>query len=188
MVEIDAVVGRDNIRPLKRSEYDRLVELGAFGDERLELLRGMLVARSPQGSRHAEAVRRLTRILLQALGERATVGPQVPFAALPDSEPEPDLSVVPPGDYSDHHPSQALLIIEVADESLRKDRSVKAPIYAENGVADYWIVNLRSNVIEAYRAPVEGVYTSVTTYAPAARIPLLAFPEIGIAVAEVIPR
>ena len=66
---------------------------------------------------------------------------QLPFAASDDSEPEPDLVLVPPRRYADRHPRQAYLLIEVADSSLDHDRETKAPLYASSGVPEYWIVD-----------------------------------------------
>src|SRR5450631_1217800 len=100
------------IRPLRRVEYDQLVALGAFQDERIELLDGALVAMSPIGAPHSSAVQKLTRLLVLALVGCAEVRPQLPFAALEFSEPEPDLAVVPLGDYDTEHPAQAHLVIE----------------------------------------------------------------------------
>src|SRR6185295_14352342 len=102
-------------RPLRRAEYDHLVSLGAFENERIELLDGLLVPMSPIGPPHSSAVQELTTLLVVAFLGRATVRIQLPFAALALSEPEPDVAVVPLGDYAKAHPNSAHLIIEVAE-------------------------------------------------------------------------
>src|SRR5688572_1838313 len=96
------------IRPLFRDEYDKLAALGAFEDERLELLEGVLVEMSPPGPPHASSVDKLTMLLVPAVVGRAIVRVQGPFAAENISEPEPDLMVMQPGDYASGHPEQAL--------------------------------------------------------------------------------
>ena len=106
------------IRPLRRVEYDQLVQLGAFKDERIELLEGALVAMSPIGTAHCSSVRKLNELLVLALHGRATVSCQLPFAALEFSEPEPDFAILPLSDYDADHPSEAYLIIEVSESSL----------------------------------------------------------------------
>lgn len=111
------------IRPLKRAEYLKLAETGTFDGERVELLYGRLVTLSPQRERHAYSVTQLTHLLIRALGERARTRIQMPFLAPHESVPEPDVAVVPPGDYLDAHPAVAYLIVEVADSSLRVDRA-----------------------------------------------------------------
>jgi len=85
-------------------------------------------------------------------------------AAGDDSEPQPDVAVVPKGDYRAAHPAHALLLIEVADSSLKKDRTVKARLYAERGVPEYWIVDLRGGVIEVHSDVVNGAYARITPY------------------------
>ena len=82
------------VRPLRRNEYDALVALGVFQDERVELLDGSLVAMSPVGQPHSSAVQKLTELLLPGLLGRATVRVQSPFAAHDLSEP--DLSLRAP--------------------------------------------------------------------------------------------
>jgi Uma2 family endonuclease len=171
-------------RPLRRREYDRLVEAGAFDDERIELLAGMLVAVSPQGAEHAVVVNELVVLLAGLLAGRAIVRGQSPLALSDESEPEPDVAVVPPGHYRDEHPAQALLVIEVADSSLRRDREVKAELYACAGVAEYWVVNLVDRVVEVSRTAVEGHYVDVSRLGAGQTLRPVAFPDVAIGVSE----
>jgi Uma2 family endonuclease len=156
--ELEAIA--QDVRPLRRAEYDKLVELGAFQDERIELLRGVLVRMSPIGARHSSSLTRLNVILVQALSDRATIRVQLPFAALDDSEPEPDFAIVPRGEYDREHPSAAYFIVEISDASLATDRGAKLRLYAECGVPEYWIVNLVDQVIEVYSEPKDGAYAT----------------------------
>ena len=148
----------ERIRPLKRVEYDRMVDAGLFVDERIELLRGVLVEMSPQGTGHADAVARMLRLCYEQLGRAYEIRPQLPFAASDDSEPEPDVMISPRGDYRKAHPERALLLIEVADSSLTKDRRIKAAIYAEVGVPEYWIVAVPAEEIEILSERMDGEY------------------------------
>lgn len=142
-----------------RSEYDRLVALGAFHDERIELLRGQLVTMSPQGEPHAGITAWFMQALVRALDPSYEVRAHSPFAASDDSEPEPDVSVSCP--EGGGHPRSALLIIEVSDSSLRIDRSIKAGIYARNGVPEYWIVDVQARAIEIRTQPADDGYAHV---------------------------
>src|SRR5688572_1840129 len=112
----------ETVRPLRRREYEKLAELGLFEGERIELIEGAIVRMSPHGPAHDSTIDRLTELLVIALRGRARVRVQGAFAASDDSEPEPDVAVIPPRDYDDAHPTEAWLIIEVADTSLAKDR------------------------------------------------------------------
>src|SRR5262245_21534744 len=96
----------ERLRRFTGEEYDKLVALGYFAGEKVELLRGMIVTMSPSEVPHAWAIQRLTRLLPVALGERADVRVQSTFKAL-DSRPEPDIVVVPITGYTGEHPSFA---------------------------------------------------------------------------------
>lgn len=172
-------------RPLRRAEYDRLVALGAFEDERVELLHGVLVDMSPNDPAHASPIERLNMLLVPALVGRALVRIQLPIVAHDESEPEPDVAVVPLGSYRAEHPAQAHLIVEVALSSLNKDRKVKAPLYAASGFPEYWIVNVPDRVVEVHRAPSAGAYASVEVRREGEALRPLAFPDVVIDVAEI---
>lgn len=166
------------VRPLRRAEYDKLVSLGTFEGERIELIAGELRRMSPIGPPHTSTVDRLTELLVLALVGRARVRVQGSFAAGELSQPEPDVSVLPLGDYDSAHPEVAHLIIEVADSSLRYDRGEKAQLYASCGVPDYWVVNLVERVVEVHRQPGAAGYEHVSTYGREERLQLLAFPNV----------
>jgi Uma2 family endonuclease len=182
--EIAVGILPDRVRPLRRDEYDRMVAVGLFADEKVELLRGVLVAMSPQDPRHAEPVQRLTHVLVKALGEAAAVRIQLPLALSHDSEPEPDVAIAPQGDYSSAHPALAFLVIEVAVASARKDRGLKAALYAEAGVPEYWVVDVPARLVEVHTEPASGAYTRLTPYRPGESIRPVAFPDRAIAVAD----
>ena len=176
----------DEIRPLRRAEYDRLVELGAFDDERVELLEGWLVEMSPVGPLHSATVQRLHTLLVSALGGRAMVFAQSPFAALDTSEPEPDVFAVPVGNYNQAHPSRAYIVIEVADHSILRDRLLKRRVYALSGVPEYWIVNLRHRRVEVHRNPVEDAYQFTETAGVGGVLTLGEFPDVTLAVSDIL--
>ena len=116
----------ERVRPLSRREYDQLVALGVFEDERIELLRGMLVTMSPQGDVHAGLTAWLAQQLTLSTGGAYDVRSHSPFAADDYSEPEPDVVVARRREkYAHPEPPQVLLLIEVSDSSLRKDRRIK---------------------------------------------------------------
>ena len=175
--------GPDQIRPLRRTEYDQLVALGAFADERLELLQGALVAMSPQHAPHAATISRLTKLLVRRLGERYELRFQLPLAIADDSEPEPDVAIVAAGDYHRAHPTTALLVIEVADSSIARDRR-KAALYAAAGIPECWIVDLTACAVEIYSAPGAIGYATQRTAVPGDVLRTVAVPELELTVAE----
>jgi Uma2 family endonuclease len=154
----------DQIRPLRRSEYDQLVELGVFEDEPIELIEGVLVRMSPEGTPHSWIIQELNRALVKGLPDHLRLRVGHPFAASGWSEPEPDLAVVPADDYRRDHPARAILVIEVSRTSLRKDLGVKADLYAKSGVAEYWVIDVAGSVVHRHIQPLPGGYGEVALY------------------------
>ncbi len=143
-------------RRITVDEYHRMIEAGILGeDEHVQLLSGTLVAMTPQGRPHARVVQRLNRLLVRAVGDDLEVLTQLPLTLLDESEPEPDLAVVRAEDArsGEHHPRTAVLVIEVAGDSLRLDRQSKASLYARAGIPEYWIANLAEATVEVHREP-----------------------------------
>ena len=143
-------------RRITVGEYHRMIEAGILGeDEHVQLISGTLVAMTPQGSRHAVVIQRLTAALVRAVGDDLAVRPQLPLTLPDDSEPEPDLAVVRAADapLEGPHPRRALLVVEVAGDSLRLDRQSKASLYARAGIPEYWIANLAEATVEVHREP-----------------------------------
>jgi Uma2 family endonuclease len=149
------------------SDYHRMVETGILGeDDRVELIEGVIVEVSPQSESHAQVIQRLGRILCRSLPDELAIRCQLPLRLGDRSEPQPDFAVLRAEDARSHreHPSRALLVIEVAGESLRKDREVKANLYARFGVDEYWIVDLEARAIERRSDPgPDGRYRAVST-------------------------
>src|SRR4051794_10125790 len=144
-------------------EFERMAEAGVFNeDARIELIRGEIVDMAAIGVRHAACVTRLTMLLSQRASGKVIVLSQNPFGISNHSSPQPDVALLHwRDDYYDAKrptPEDMLLVIEVADTSINDDRKVKGPLYAEAGIAEYWIVNLRGKVIEVYTDPAKGVY------------------------------
>jgi Uma2 family endonuclease len=176
----------ERLRPIQRVEYDRMVEMGLFENEKVELLKGLIVRMSPQKSRHAGAVQYLNHFFVPALvgSGRASVRVQLPLVVDPDSEPEPDIALVPAGSYRDRHPDRAFLVIEVAETSLATDRD-KAAVYAAGGIPECWIVDTTNEVVEVHREIAAGVYTRVTSHRRGESIACLAFWDVPLSVSGV---
>ncbi|CAN5860834.1 hypothetical protein BH24ACT15_BH24ACT15_00570 [soil metagenome] len=155
----------EDLRGITRAQYDTLIEAGQLVDEKVELLRGMIVEMASKGVPHDMAVQWLTMWFARRLPEDLHVRSQSAWAATADSEPEPDLAIVPARwpapDGMRTHPHLAELLIEVAASSLRRDLGVKAGIYAEAGLAHYWVVDLPAREVVVHSAPVEGVYQHI---------------------------
>ncbi len=131
----------------------RMVEAGILGaDSRVELIGGELIEMSPQGPLHWRAQHALVNWIMRRLPETLELAANGPFRLGEDDEPEPDIFIVPARtDINAVRGADVLLVIEIADSSLDKDRLVKAPLYAAHGVREYWIVDLESRVTLVHR-------------------------------------
>src|SRR6266436_11664 len=184
-------------RRWKRVEYERLIESGFFqpGDP-IELVGGQLIVAEPQGSSHFAAIRAVEEALRATFGSGWEVRAQGPIALDEESEPEPDVAVVP-GTFRDYvigHPSQPVLVVEVSESSLALDREHKGSVYARARVADYWIVNLVNRVLEVYREPIGDQaapfgwrYRSIEVLEPSVSVAPLAVADARLLVADLLP-
>ena len=184
-------------RRFTRLEYERLIHLGIFrAGEPIELLAGELIVAEPQGAAHYTAISKTARALGAVFGAGWVVRTQGPIGLDDDSEPEPDVAVVP-GDLDDYrsaHPSAAALTVEVSETSLDIDRVRKGSLYARATLADYWIVNLVDRVLEVYRVPTSDAsapfgwrYSRREVLGPAALVFPLAMPSASIRVEDLLP-
>ncbi len=142
------------------SEYHRLIELGVFKPEsRVELINGIVVKKMSQNPPHSVTICQVIDLLNAVLPREFVIRSQLPIT-LALSEPEPDIAVVlgPHSRYKKRHPtpSDIGLIVEIADESLSRDRRAKGLIYADAMIVEYWIVNLADNTVEIYSKPRQG--------------------------------
>lgn len=150
------------------SDYHRMGEAGILNeDSRVELIEGEIIDMAPIGSRHAGTVSQLSRLLERAVGDHAIIWTQNPFILDDHSEPEPDIALLRPRAdfYKSSHPrpEDVLLVIEVAESSLRYDQKVKAPLYARHGIPELWLVDVENHRLTIYRRPESGVYQDLVT-------------------------
>ena len=166
MDDADLVLTRHK---LTVDDYYRMADAGILtGDDRVELIDGEIIDMPPIGQDHAGTVNRLAEALIQAFAGRAIVSTQNPIRLDDLSEPQPDFAVLRRrADFytTGERPGSddVLLLIEVADSSLRFDRTVKLPLYARAGIPEVWIVDLRRRVVDVHRAPGDGRYDDIVT-------------------------
>lgn len=177
-------------RLFTRAEYYRMAEVGILKPtDRVELIRGEIVQLSPIGPRHSAFVNNLTQLLVLRLGGRAIVSVQNPVVVDDYSEPQPDLVLlrrraVP---YKEAHgtPQDVLLLIEVAETSIRYDRTTKLRLYAEAGVPEYWIVDCVAESVEVFRSPGPEGYREVSRVSGDVNVGPLALPDALLPLPEI---
>lgn len=146
---------------LSIAQYHQMVQSGILtDDDPVELLEGWLVTKMPKNPPHRLTTQLLREALAQLVPAGWYVDAQEPITTS-DSEPEPDVVIVR-GDrrqYRDRHPGPAevALVVEVADSTLQRDRTMKQRLYAAAGIVAYWIVNLVEGQVEVYEEPINPV-------------------------------
>lgn len=167
------------------AQYETMVESGAFDGEhhqRVEFIRGEVREMTPIGIRHGAVVDRLNRWSVELLSsDQADVRIQGTLkASALQSAPEPDVLWLVPKNYFQGHPEpeDVLLLIEVSESSLGYDTGEKAQLYAEAGIAEYWVVNLVENSIEVFRTPQPSGYQSHEIRRADDEVRPLAFPDV----------
>lgn len=170
-------------------EYHAMIATGILDNRRVELLRGEIVEMSPEKEPHAYFSTEAGTYLIRLLGDSAIVRPAKPITLPNNSEPEPDLAIVQKlgREYLQHHPypENIFWLIEYSNSSLEKDLETKTKIYAEAGISEYWVVNLKKKVLIVFREPEDGDYASKSTFSGGTVYPL-AFPDVAISVDAII--
>lgn len=186
--EVDA-----NPHIVSLDEFERMCVAGVFEPEaRIELIRGRIVDMAPIGPGHMSSVARLNLFLAEKLQRSALVWPQGNAIRMPASNsfPQPDITVLKwRDDYYQNSvpgPEDVLLLVEVSESSLKYDQGSKLTLYAEAGIAEYWVVNLPGQVIEVYTQPVEGTYKAVRKAKHGELLPLPGKLEGSIAVDDIL--
>jgi hypothetical protein len=176
-----------------RCEVERMQELGFFEGERYELIEGELIDKMGQNPPHSQAIQNVLFLLAQMFGLRQ-VRAQLPIEASDRDQnwnlPEPDITVLKEvNSYGKFHPrgDETLLIVEIADTSLRQDLTVKRSLYARAAVSEYWVLDLPSRKLIVHRQPANGEYTEVFSLIETATVACIARPDQPITVRELLP-
>lgn len=178
--------------------YHTMVLSGIIAeDDRVELIRGEIVEMSPPSQQHAAYVRRLNILFSKKLSNshchrfpsRALVDIQNSVQLDDFSEPQPDVALLQPREdfYEAGHPQpgDVFLIVEVADTTLKYDRQVKIPLYAEQNIVEVWLVDIHEQCVEVYREPKPMGYQNVQKFGEGQILSIQAFSDVEITVDEV---
>ncbi|SJM93005.1 conserved hypothetical protein [Crenothrix polyspora] len=172
-------------------EWRRLGEANIFPPgSRVELINGEIIDMAPIGSNHAGHVIRLINLFAPHIANKALINAQNPLQLGDLSEPEPDFMLMKPNatSYTTRHPKtdDVLLLIEVADSSLKFDQTHKLRLYALHNIPEYWLINLNDNCLEVYKKPRGEVYVEKTILYAGDIITLSQLPDISIQVADIL--
>ncbi len=180
-----------SIRKISVEDYEKMIDIGIFDeDDRVELLDGVIIQMSPKKTKHTIVNYLIGEFFYENFRKQTIIRLQEPIILDDFSEPEPDAVLAQPPllKYLETHPTAAdvLLVAEVSDTTLIKDRN-KAFNYARSGILQYLLFNLNANEIEDYREPAADGYRFKQTHDRNAVFNLVAFPEVEIKVADLLP-
>lgn len=183
------------VNPVKHltnlDEWRRLGEANIFPPgSRLELINGEILEMAPIGFNHAGHVIRLLNFFASRVANKALLNAQNPLQLGDLSEPEPDFMLLKPNAdfYSSRHPNagDVLLLVEIADTSLKFDQNQKLRLYALHGIPEYWLLNLNDSCLEVYRRPRGEAYAEKTTLGADDTLILSQLPEITLRIADIL--
>ena len=172
-------------------EYHYFIEKGVFKpEERIELWEGEFIKMSPIGKRHASLVDFLVEWLIGVGRQQLIVRSQNPIVLDDHSEPQPDVCLLRRREdfyrQTDAAAKDVLLVVEVADTTVKYDRDVKFPRYAASGIAEAWLIDLENDRVEIHREPTEFGYSLVQILHRGQTAASTVLPEIKIPVEEVL--
>jgi len=157
---MDGTVAQLPHRRFTSKDVARMVEAGLIDpDERIELIDGEIIDMGSEGEAHWNARAKLVNWLVRRLPESIMLAPDGPLRLSAENEPEPDFYLYHAEmNVNDVRGENVLLVVEISDTSLSKDKLVKAPLYAAHGVQEYWIIDLASRTTLVHRRPAEGSF------------------------------
>jgi Uma2 family endonuclease len=172
-------------------EFLRMGEAGVLDpNARIELIDGEMIDMPPIAPPHAGRTKRLNLLLIEAIGRRAVVSTQDPILLGDLSAPQPDIAILKPREdfYAKAHPQaeDVLLVIEIAEGSVRYDRERKLPLYARFAIPEAWLIDIPAQVIWIHREPANGVYQSSFHLAAPYRISPLMLDDIELDLAPLL--
>ncbi len=182
------------------AQYQEMIRLGLFDppeEHRVELIFGKIVPvygkspMSPINPPHDDTVDELidwTGEVLPRGAVRVRAQGSIGMTRF-KSQPQPDFVWLIPQRYRTIRPTpnDILLLVEVSDSTLSKDRGSKARLYAKSGIRDYWIINIKDRCIEVHRDPIGSKYQSIVIYKIGEGVRPLAFPDVVLDVSRLFP-
>jgi Uma2 family endonuclease len=156
-------------------EYERMAAV--LDDSRVELIDGYLVRKIPKKPPHICAVMCIIAALPSLLPPGWTWRKEDPVRIPAFDEPEPDVAILRGAseDYRNRIPdaSDVVLLVEVAETTVARDRGEKLAVYARSGIAVYWIVNLVDRQVELYTKPGPDGYGSRVDFTAGQHVPVV---------------
>ena len=163
---MSSIISSDNVHRITVTDYQKKEQMGILKPTaRVELIEGIIVDRSPIGPAHNGIVDHLSQLLHRSIIDSGIVRTQGSIILDKHNEPEPDIAILKP--KSDFYikelptPKDILLVVEVADVSLKEDRDLKIPLYSKHNIPEVWLIDITNKSIEIYLEPSPSRYQKI---------------------------
>jgi Uma2 family endonuclease len=172
-------------------QYHKMAEAGILTqDDKVELIRGEVLEMQSVSTKHTTCVRRVSNLLSRHLGDKVLVSIHNPVELNSTSEVQPDVALLKPSEdfYETAHPQprDVFLLVEVVDSTVKYDREVKIPVYAEDSITEVWLVDLEEEFIEVYRDPSAYGYQNIQKFTREQSLSTQTFRHVSFAVDEIL--
>lgn len=192
----EEAMAKSNLAPQKHLfdvvDFYNMADFKSLENKRIELLEGEVVDMGQVGKKHAYCVDLLSQQLSRALSTTThIVRVQNPIRLSKYSEPQPDIAILKRSEkfwQSHPEPKDVLLVIEIADHSLKYDKTIKIPVYARYGICEVWIVDLENKRVECYTSPHSQMYAYQKYVNKGESVSPSKLPEISLPVSEFIGK
>lgn len=176
------------VRTLTRwtvEDYHRMIANGVLAGRQVELIDGQIIDMAPELPIHRATYRRGVKYLEALLKAQAVVFSASPITLPSDGEPQPDICIAasPESQYDSRHPGPEDIywLIEISNSTLSYDLGEKSKIYAQDGIQDYWVIDVQRKQLWVHREPKDGKYHSLNPFSSGSISPLL-LPDVTILV------
>jgi Uma2 family endonuclease len=161
------------------AEVEAMVAAGVMEeDERVELIGGELVPMSPKGNQHEVVKSALIDLWIRSRPDDCRVTQETTFRLSEDTYLEPDVVIyLRTTGLRALTGTNVLLVVEIADSSLRYDTGRKAALYASFGIRELWVIDAVRLTARVFREPAADGYRNASDFGPADRITPLIAPE-----------
>jgi Uma2 family endonuclease len=159
------------------AEVEAMVAAGVMEEnERVELIGGELVPMSPKGIKHEVVKSALVDLWIRSRPEDCRLTQETTFRLSEDTSLEPDVVIYPrTSGLRGLTGASVLLVVEIADSSLRYDIGRKPALYASFGIRELWVIDAVRLTMRVFREPAADGYRNASDFGPADRVtPLIA--------------
>jgi Uma2 family endonuclease len=176
-------------RAFTAEDIRRMIEAGVIGeDERFELIEGEIVMMASKSIAHDNIKNALSMAFAKHASDELYVGVESTLQLAEDILVDPDIAIISRGIYKVGDPKSfaqpqakdILLVVEIAVSSMDYDRKVKARLYAQHGIREYWVVDALERITWVHTGPSGDGWSAIVERGPGDTLTTAALPGLSI--------